>query len=69
MGENGVLVVEWPEKGAAAFTLNMDNVNPLQLLALAGYLEATAKNDIIKIHQMRQVAVPTEPEKLLRLGE
>lgn len=69
MGENGILVVEWPEKGSAVFTLNMDNVNPLQLLALAGYLEATAKNDIIRIAQMKQVAVPAEPEKILRLGE
>ena len=69
MGENGILVVEWPEKGSAAFTLNMEHVNPLQLLALAGYLEATAKSDILRVNQMKQVQVPQEPEKLLRLGE
>lgn len=63
------LLVEFSGVGSATFDVKFENVTPTQLLAIAGYLELKAKNEIIilenKKHEydeMNKLSMPEKPE-------
>jgi len=47
--EKSVLIIEFTEVGSVMFKPTFMNVTPMQLLAIASYLELKAKNEIIKL--------------------
>lgn len=47
------LIVQFADIGSVLFTTKMDGITPLQLLALAGYLELKAKNELVQQENQR----------------
>ena len=47
------LIVQFSDVGSVLFTTKMDGITPLQLLALAGYLELKAKNELVQQENQR----------------
>jgi len=59
------VLVEFTELGSVFFNIVLDNVTPLQVLAMSQYLEVRAKNELIMQENARldqqkemQIAVP-----------
>jgi hypothetical protein len=67
------LIVTFSDVGSAMFNIKFGSVTPTQLLALAGYLEFRAKNDIMQTEnrqmaerlqedEMKKIALPSKPK-------
>lgn len=53
--EPSYVLVKFTEVGSVLFTLQVENVNPLQILALASYLEIQAKSELVDaMNQQRE---------------
>ena len=50
-GDQPKLVVTWPGPGMAGFMMSRHNVEPMQLMALAGYLSIVAEVEVVAMHQ------------------
>lgn len=63
--EESHFTVVFTEPGSALFTFHPVNVTPMQLLALAGWLEVMAKDAIVQqnrqVEQMSKVSVASGP--------
>ena len=42
------ILIQFAEVGSTAFQIKMDGVTPLQILAIASYLDVKGKNELIK---------------------
>jgi len=66
------LVVEFGDINSVEFSMNLNNVSPMQLLALSQYLDWKAKTALaqqeymeMQKHEASKIAVPTPPEIIL----
>jgi hypothetical protein len=51
--ENSFVVVRFAATGSVVFQAQFEGVTPMQMLALAGWLEVKAKNELIKSENQR----------------
>lgn len=52
--QQSFILIKFAEPGSVVFSSNMIGITPYQLLAVAGYLETLAKNDIVRLIHQRQ---------------
>lgn len=71
VSEKSFLYVEFTEQDSTLFTWSGTNVSPLQLLAIASYLEITAKNALVNHinNQLQQQAMQEARNKIAKPGE
>ncbi len=59
------VVVVFPSPDSVDFQMHIDpNVNPLQLIAVATYLEMIAKSSILEARAAQMIATPAPPTLL-----
>jgi len=51
--DRSYVLIQFGGVGSVALTVQTNNVTPMQLLALAGYLEVMAKNQILRVENER----------------